>query len=302
MRNILRVGIAAMVAMAFALGCDKGGGQGSGAKQTIVVDGSDTMVNLSQAWAEAYTKAHPDVHIEVAGGGSGVGISSLIGGKVNMANSSRKMEEKEIAKFKEANGGKEPKEYQVAIDALAVYVNPQNPIEQISQEELAEIYGDGGKIDKWAQLGVKNTACASDEITRVSRQNNSGTYAYFREHILGKKRDYKQGSIDQSGSKDVVALVAKTPCAIGYSGMGYKTPDVKWLKVSKKKGESGVAPSIETALDGSYPISRPLFIYTPGEPTGAVKDFIDWCNGPEGQKIVKDVGFVPLPKKTVAMR
>ena len=311
MRQIRRGLVAGIVAIsfAFALGCEKkkdgtasGGGSGSGGK-TIVVDGSDTMVNLSQAWAEAYTKAHPDVHIQVSGGGSGVGIASLIGGKLDMANSSRKMDEKEVAKFKENNAGKEPKEHIVAIDALAVYINPKNPMEQISLEELAEIYGDGGKLDKWSQLGVSNTACPGDEITRVSRQNNSGTYAYFREHVLGKKRDYKNGSIDQSGSKDVVALVAKTPCAIGYSGMGYKTDDVKWLKVCKKKGETGVAPSIATAVNGTYPISRPLFIYTPGEATGVVKDFIDWCDGPEGQKIVKDVGFVPLPKdKTVASR
>ena len=280
------------------IGCDKkdktagGGGKGN----TIVVDGSDTMVNLSQAWAEAYQKSHPGVDIQVSGGGSGVGINSLIAGKVDMANASRRMEEKEIAKFKENHPGKEPKEHIVGLDALALYVHKDNPIESISTDELAEIYGEGGKIEKWAQLGVSNKLCASDDITRVSRQNNSGTYAYFREHVLGKKRDYKQGSIDQSGSKDVVALVARTPCAIGYSGMGYKTPDVKWLKISKKKGETGIAPSEDAARSGTYPISRPLFIYTAGEPTGAVKDFIDWCKTAEGQKIVREVGYVTLEK------
>lgn len=305
MRQMTRGLLAAVVAIAFLAGCEKSGNgnSGAGGGKTIVVDGSDTMVNLSQAWAEAYSKVKPDVKIQVSGGGSGVGIASLIGGKVDLANSSRKMSDKELASFKEKNAGKEAKEHIVAIDALAIYANPKNPIETISQEELAEIYGEGGKVEKWSQLGIQNTACPGDMITRVSRQNNSGTYAYFREHILGKTRDFKNGSIDQSGSKDVVALVAKTPCAIGYSGMGYKTDDVKWVKVSKKKGETGVAPSIATAIDGSYPISRPLFIYTPGEATGAVKEFIDWCNGPEGQKIVKDVGFVPLPKdKTVASR
>jgi phosphate transport system substrate-binding protein len=305
MRQMTRGLLTGMVAIAFMLGCDKGNGNaaGGGGDKTIVVDGSDTMVNLSQAWAEAYTKIHPDIHIQVSGGGSGVGIASLIGGKVDMANSSRKMTEKELASFKQNNAGKEAKEHVMGLDALAIYVNPKNPIEQISVQEVAEIYGDGGKIDKWSQLGINNPACPGDEITRVSRQNNSGTYAYFREHVLGKQRDFKNGSIDQSGSKDVVALVAKTPCAIGYSGMGYKTDDVKWLKVSNKKGEPAIEPSIETAVKGTYPISRPLFIYTPGEPGGAVKDFIDWCNGPEGQKIVKDVGFVPLPKdKTVASR
>jgi phosphate transport system substrate-binding protein len=310
MRQITR-GLAAgivSIALVFVFGCEKQkngtASSSGGGDKTIVVDGSDTMVNLSQAWAEAYTKIHPDVHIQVSGGGSGVGIASLIGGKLDMANASRKMTDKEIASFKQNNPGKEPKEHVMGIDALAIYANPKNPIETISVEELAEIYGDGGKIDKWSQLGINNTACPGDEITRVSRQNNSGTYAYFREHVLGKTRDYKNGSIDQSGSKDVVALVAKTPCAIGYSGMGYKTDEVKWLKVSKKKGETGIMPSIETAVSGTYPISRPLFIYTPGEATGAVKDFIDWCNGPAGQQIVKDVGFVPLPKegKKVASR
>jgi phosphate transport system substrate-binding protein len=288
------LGLALTLVALFAcgiIGCNKKDKAG-----TIVVDGSDTMVNLSQAWAEAYQKSHPDVKIQVSGGGSGVGINSLIAGKVDMANSSRRMEEKEIAKFKENHPGKEPKEHVVGLDALALYVHKDNPIESISTEELAEIYGDGGKIEKWAQLGVSNKLCASDEITRVSRQNNSGTYAYFREHVLGKKRDYKQGSIDQSGSKDVVALVARTPCAIGYSGMGYKTPDVKWLKVSKKKGEVGIAPSEDAARSGTYPISRPLFIYTAGEPTGAVKDFIEWCKTAEGQKIVREVGYVTLEK------
>jgi phosphate transport system substrate-binding protein len=285
--------------VAAVAGCDrdkKAGGGASGKENTIVVDGSDTMVNLSQAWAEAYQKSHPKVDIQVSGGGSGVGINSLIAGKVDMANASRRMEEKEIDLFKKNHGGKEPKEHTVGMDALAIYVHKDNPIDTIAIPELAEVYGDGGAITKWAQLGVSNPACATDEITRISRQNNSGTYAYFREHVLGKKRDFKNGSIDQSGSKDVVALVAKTPCAIGYSGMGYKTNDVKWLKVAKKKGEPAVAPSEDAARSGAYPISRPLFIYTAGEPTGSVKEFIDWCRGPEGQKIVREIGYVPLEK------
>jgi phosphate transport system substrate-binding protein len=304
MKAFYRAGLATIISVAFILGCDnkKDGGGTSGGSKTIVVDGSDTMVNLSQAWAEAYSKTHPDVKLEVSGGGSGVGINSLIGDKVNMANSSRKMTDKEIASFKDKHNGQMPKEHIVGIDALAVYTHKENPLQQISIEELAEIYGDGGKIEKWSQLGMPNTACSSDQITRVSRQNNSGTYAYFREHVVGKTRDFKQGSIDQSGSKDVVALVAQTPCAIGYSGLGYKTPDVNALKVSKKKGETAYEPNDANAHSGVYPISRPLFIYTPGEPSGEVKAFIEWCQGPEGQKIVKDVGYIPLDKKTVASR
>ena len=161
----------------------------------------------------------------------------------------------------------------------------------------SEIYGDGGKFVKWADAGIKNAACTSDEIVRVSRQNNSGTYAYFREAILGKTREFKLGSIDQSGSKDVVTLVSRTPCAIGYSGMAYVMAGVRALKVSKKKGEAAIAPTLETALDGTYPIARPLYLYTRGVPTGPVKDFIDWTLSEAGQQIVKEIGYVPAPKK-----
>ncbi len=290
--------IAYIIVVVFGLlnsgACDRKPVGASGSGNSIVVDGSDTMVNLSQAWAETYHKIKPEVNIQVSGGGSGVGINSLIAGKVDMANSSRRMEEKELAKAKANNAGKEPKEILVGTDALAIYVHKNNPLESISVEELAEIFGEGGKITKWSQLGVSNPG--GDEIVRVSRQNNSGTYAYFREHVLGKSRDFKNGSIDQSGSKDVVALVSRTPSAIGYSGMGYKTDSVKWLKVSARKGQPAVAPSPEAARDGSYPISRPLFVYTMGEPQGTVKEFLDWCCATEGQKIVREVGFVPLGK------
>ena len=279
-----------------ALGCDSsdfGEIEGPGGSQIIRVEGSDTMVNLAQAWAEEYNKRHPEVSIQVSGGGSGVGIASLIDGVTDLANASRKMKEKEL-KRAEQNTGEVPMEFIVGLDALAVYVHTDNPLESISIEELGDIYGDEGPLTHWSQLGVDNTACQSGEITRVSRQNNSGTYHYFREAVLGKKRDFKLGSIDQSGSKDVVALVSRTPCSIGYSGMGYKTDEVKWVKVSKEKGVTGVEPSVEAAKDGSYPIARPLHIYTLGEPTGAIKDYLDWIRSEEGQKVVLDLGYVPV--------
>jgi phosphate transport system substrate-binding protein len=270
------------------------GSRGAGTRKEIIrVEGSDTMVNLAQAWAEEYNKIHPEVSIQVSGGGSGVGIASLIDGMSNMANASRKMKDNELARAEE-NTGKKPIEFVVALDALAVYIHKDNPLKSISIEELAEIYGDEGKITRWKQLGVNNVACKSDEITRVSRQNNSGTYHYFREAVLGEGRDYKLGSIDQSGSKDVVALVSRTFCAIGYSGMGYRTDDVKWLKISGKKGEEGVEPSVSSASDGSYPIARPLQIYTLGEPMGALKEYLDWILSSEGQQIVLDLGYVPI--------
>lgn len=286
----------ATLLMAVLTGCSgstSGPATDSGsAKVTIRVDGSDTMVNLSQAWAEEYNKSHPDVSVQVSGGGSGVGIASLISGVTDMANSSRKMKDKEIQRAK-ANTGKEPQEFIVGKDALAVYVHADNPLDSIAIDQLAEIYGDGGQLTKWSQLDTQNSACSSDEITRVSRQNNSGTYHYFREALLGDARDFKLGSIDQSGSKDVVALVSKTPCAIGYSGMGYRTDNVKWLKIAAKPGDTPVEPGVATARDGTYPIARPLQIYTLGEPTGATKDYIDWILSEEGQKIVLKMGYVP---------
>lgn len=282
-----------VLALAVA-GCGKsdGTGGGSGDKVVIQVEGSDTMVNLAQAWAERYSQENPNVQVQVSGGGSGVGIASLINGVVDIANASRKMKDKEQTLMKD-NTGKEPIEFVVGRDALAVYVHKDNPIETISIPELAGIYADGGEITTWDQIGIKNVSCDSGEITRVSRQNNSGTYVYFREAVLNKQ-DFKLGSIDQSGSKDVVALVSTTPCAIGYSGMGYATDDVRMVPVSPAKGEPGVAPSVENASDGSYPIARPLHIYTAGEPTGAVKDYLDWIQSPEGQQIVLEMGYVPV--------
>ena len=247
--------VLSLATMILVCGCNSSGPtSGDRAEDTIIrVEGSDTMVNLAQAWAEEYNQAHPDVSIQVSGGGSGVGIASLIDGVTDIANSSRKMKPKEIARAVD-RGGVEPQSIVVAMDALAVYVHKDNPLDSISIDELAEIYGDGASVTKWSQLGVENKACSSDEITRVSRQNNSGTYHYFREAVLGKARDYQLGSIDLSGSKDVVALVSRTPCAIGYSGMGYKTDEVNWLKIKTAKDqEVGVEPSVATAADEVAP-------------------------------------------------
>lgn len=265
----------------------------SAKKTTIQNIGSDTMVNLAQAWAEEYAKAAPDVSVEVAGGGSGIGIAALINGTCDIANSSRSLEAEETAKAKAAHGH-DPKEFMVAWDALAIYVHPSNPINEISVEELSEIYKEGGKIDKWSQVGA--TPKGGDEIIRVSRQNNSGTYHYFREMVVGKKSDFKLGSRDMNGSKDVVELVSRTPNAIGYSGLGYRTDKVKVIKVGKKKGGPYVEPSIATTWDKSYPIARPMFMYTPGQPPAHAQKYIDWILSEPGQKVVEQSGYVPLKK------
>lgn len=268
------------------------GSSGGGGTVTIQNKGSDTVVNVAQSWAEAYKKIKPEVNVEVSGGGSGVGIAALIKGTVEMANASRDMKDKEKQQAKESTG-KDAIEHTVGFDALAVFVHKDNPLEEITFDQLAAIYAEGGTISKWSQLGIKVPGCDSDEIIRVSRQSSSGTYAFFREHVLSKK-DFMLGSRDMSGSKEVVELITGTPCAIGYSGMGYATENVKMLKVSKKAGETAYGPSVANAQAKTYPIARALYIYTLGNPEGAVKDYLDWIKGPAGQKIVADAGYVPL--------
>jgi len=280
--------------LAFALlaaGCSRSKGPN---KAVIQDTGSDTMVNLAQAWAEEYAAVDPAVSVEVSGGGSGTGIAALSSGTVDIANCSRRFEPREIEQARK-NTGKAPREFMVGFDALAVYVNKSNPLNEVTIDQLADIYAEGGKLTKWSQLGVKMPD-GSDEIIRISRQSNSGTYFYFREAILGNGRDFKLGSRDMQGSKDVVELVANTPSAIGYSGMGYNTPAVKQLRVSKGAGQPSYAPNVESTLNHTYPIARPLFMYTLGEPTGAVKKYLEWVNSEAGQKIVLQSGYVPLPK------
>jgi phosphate transport system substrate-binding protein len=303
-------GAVALAAVFSIAGCNKGESGGGSApasstgaaatnnkKQSIQNIGSDTMVNLAQAWAEEYGKVAPGVSVEVSGGGSGVGMAALINGTADIANASREIEPEEIEKAKKTNG-KTPKEFMVGYDGLAIYVHKDNPLNEITMEDLGEIYREGGKIETWGQLGVtKIPGAQNDKIIRVSRQNNSGTYHYFREVVVGKKADYKPGSLDMNGSKDVVELVGKTPGAIGYSGLGYATPAVKIVKVSKKKGEPAIMPAIPTVLDKTYPIARPLFMYTPGEPSESAKKYLDWIVSDAGQKVVEKSGYVPLPKK-----
>ena len=299
MKNKLITTSLALAVLVAIGGCGRSGnGSGHDGRDAKSIQniGSDTMVNLAQAWAEAYHAVDPGVSVEVSGGGSGVGVSALINGTCDIANSSRKLEKEEEEKAAVKYGGKHPEEYLVGYDALAIYVHPSCPLKEISVEQLSELFKEGGKINKWSDLGVTIPG-GQDEIVRVSRQNNSGTYHYFREHVVGKNNDFKKGSRDMSGSKDVVELVANTPAALGYSGLGYKTGKVKIVSVSKKIGEKAIVPSIETTLDGTYPIARPMFMYTPPGAPEHVKKFLNWIRTPVGQKLVVDSGYVPLPEK-----
>lgn len=272
------------------LGLGSCGGSVDGASRASIKNkGSDTLVTVAQAWAEEYSKVAGGTVVSVTGGGSGTGINAMINGTVDIANASRKMKESEFQTARAA--GIEPVEHIVGFDALAVYVHKDNPIESITIEQLADIYGENGKVTKWSEIGVDMGD--NDEIVRVSRQNNSGTYVYFRNTVLGKQGKYKLGSLDLHGSKDVVELVEKTAGAIGYSGLAYANEHVKLVPVAMN-GNAAVTPSVETAVDGTYPIARPLMMYTNGEPTGAIKEYMDWILSSTGQAIIKDKGYAPV--------
>ena len=262
------------------------------ARDLIQNKGSDTLVNVAQAWAEAYREVDSKVGIAVTGGGSGTGIAALINGTVDIANASRAMKAKEIELAK--SKGQDPVAHVVGYDALGVYLHPDNPIETLRIAQLAEIFGEDGETELWSQLGAKVSGCKGQEIIVVSRQNNSGTYAYFRSAVLGKRRDFRLGTLDMHGSKDVVDLIEKTPCAIGYSGLAYATEHVKLLCVANSDGDSCVDPSVESAVDGSYPIARPLFMYTNGKPEGLVKAYLDWILSDAGQCIIYAKGYAPM--------
>jgi len=285
--SLLSVLLAAF-ALSFA-GCGK---KASNAV-TINQKGSDTLVQVAQAWSEAYKKVNPGAQVNVAGGGSGTGIAALINGTIDICDASREMKDTEKEEIKK-KFGKDAYETVVGYDALAVYTNPANPLKEISIDELHDIYAEGGTAENWEQIIPE----FKGPIVRASRQNSSGTYEYFREAVCGKKPDgktyneFKQGASELTGSSEVVEFVAKTPTAIGYSGMGYKNNKVNWLGISKKKGEKTVLPGHDAAKDGTYPIARKLYLYTVGEPTGEVKKYIDWILSKDGQAIVEKEGFV----------
>jgi len=263
-----------------------------GGEQRLVIQnkGSDTLVNVAQAWAEAYQGVNPAVVVAVSGGGSGTGIAALINGTVDIANASRAIKDKELKLARD--NGQDPIKHTVGFDALAVYLHANNPLEEISLEQLAEIYGDGGGYSSWTDLGVEVPGCQDQEIVVVSRQNNSGTYAYFRGAVLGKG-DFRLGTRDMHGSKDVVDLVENTPCAIGYSGLAYATDHVKLGCITTETGAACKEPTVASAMDGSYPIARPLFMYTNGEPDGHVGEYLNWIKSNDGQCIILEKGYAP---------
>ncbi|MBU4305153.1 MAG: phosphate ABC transporter substrate-binding protein [Candidatus Omnitrophica bacterium] len=261
-------------------------------KNSIQIKGSDTMVNLGQAWAEQYMENNPADFIAVTGGGSGTGLSSLISATCDIAMSSRNIKEKEISLAK--NRGIEPYETKVALDGLAVVVNPANPVDKLTVAQLADIFT--ARISNWKELGGKDR-----KIVILSREVNSGTHVYFKEHVLRgndskSAAEFAPGALMLSSSQAIADEVAGNPAGIGYYGMGYVSSKQKPVAVAKDTASEYIAPTIDNVVNNTYPISRPLFIYTNGAPCGLVKKFVDFMLSIEGQKIVLDTDFVPVGK------
>jgi phosphate transport system substrate-binding protein len=249
---------------------------GGGGKSTVTVRGSDTMLQLAQAWAEDFGKSHPGIVINVNGGGSGTGIKALINHMADIANASRSIEEKEKESITKA--GAEPKEFTVAQDALSVIVHPSNLVNELTMAQLKDIYT--GKAANWKQVGGPDL-----KITLNSRDSSSGTYKFFQEHVMNKE-PYADVAQLQPSTNGIVQNVSQDKGGIGYVGLGYVNDKVKAIKVKKDAASPGVAANVEDVLNKTYPLSRPLFMYTAGEPTAGAKTFIDWVQGPDGQAIV----------------
>ena len=259
---------------------------------SIQIKGSDTMVNLVQSWAEKFMEENPGALVSVTGGGSGTGIASLINGTCDITSSSRTIKPKEI-ELAEKNGV-HPNVITVALDGLAVVVNPSNPVSKLTEGQLADIFT--GKVTNWKDVGGND-----GRIVILSREVNSGTHVYFKEHVLrnndpNSKAEFAQGALMLSSSQAIADEVAGNPAAIGYYGMGYISLKQKAVAVAKDEKSAFVLPSIENVVSGAYPISRPLFLYTNGQPQATVKHFIDFALSKEGQAIVLETDFVPINK------
>lgn len=246
-------------------------------------------MNLALAWAEKYQAEHPEVRISVTGGGSGTGIAALVNKTVDIANASRQIKPEEVTEAK--SNGVDPVEHIIARDAIAVIVNPENPVSRLTLQQISDIYS--GKIKNWSEVGGDNRP-----IVRLSRETNSGTHVYFLETVLrlGKKDDKTLFSTDTlllPSSEGIIAELRQNPNAIGYDGLGYVPKDLKMIAIAKEAGGAYVLPSIATVNDKTYPIARDLYMYTNGQPTGVVKQYLDWIDSEEAQKIVADLGFVP---------
>ncbi len=290
MRKPLILCVLVCVLLVLLVACRPAEGEAGATGVAIQNVGSDTMVNLALAWAEAYQAENPDVRIAVTGGGSGTGIAGLVNGTVDIANASRQMKPEEVEAAR-ANGIT-PVEHVVARDAIAVVVHPSNPVDRLTLQQLSDIFS--GRITDWSEVGGEDRP-----IVLLSRESNSGTHVYFLEQVvrLGDKRGttlFSPDTLLMPSSEGISAEVRQNPNAIGYDGLGYVTPDQKTVAVAAGPEGPFVLPAIETVNSGAYPIARDLYVYTDGEPQGAIADYLAWIRSPGGQAIVGELGFVPL--------
>jgi phosphate transport system substrate-binding protein len=254
-------------------------------KKSVTIKGSDTMVQLMGSWAEGFKKANPGIDISVTGGGSGTGVAALMNGTTDICASSREMQEKEKQQAKEKNIA--PKEYVVARDGLAVFVHPDNPVKELTMEQVKKIYT--GAYKNWKEIGGPDQT-----ITVLSRENNSGTYVFFQEHVLNKE-DYTKDARLMTSTSAITQSVSDDKWSIGYGGIAYAlAAKVRIVNIKKDANAPAVTPSDETVLNGSYPIARPLLLYFNGEPKDQLKAFLDYCLSPEGQKVVKEIGYITV--------
>ncbi|MBY0276987.1 phosphate ABC transporter substrate-binding protein [Candidatus Binatia bacterium] len=251
---------------------------------SVTIKGSDTMVLLGQKWAETYMQKNPSVQIQVTGGGSGTGIAALINGTTDIAESSRPMKPAETTSAESKQGGK-VKEIPVALDALSIYVNTSNPLTEISLPQARKIYT--GQITNWKDVGGNDTP-----ITLYSRENNSGTYVFFKEHVL-QNDDYDPSAQTLPGTASVVNAVSKDPNGIGYGGIAY-AEGIKPLKIKKDDNAPAVEGTLENAQSGKYGLSRELYFYMFPNKNKAADTFVAWVLSPDGQKVVSEVGYYPL--------
>ncbi|AEH61302.1 phosphate binding protein [Methanosalsum zhilinae DSM 4017] len=249
--------------------------------RSITVRGSDTVLPLSQAEAEAYMDKYPDDRISVGGGGSGVGIAAMIDGEINIAMASREMRQSEIDSANRNNIY--PIEHTIAWDGIAVVVHPENPVKELTFDQLRGIYN--GSISNWEEVGGEDR-----RISAITRDSSSGTYAFFREVVL-KNDEYRPDALAMSATGGIVQEVSQNRGAIGYVGYAYL--DQRTHALSLDEGNGYVPPTAESIQSGDYSLARPLYYYTKGEPEGLTKDFLDFVLGPEGQDIVTEVGYFP---------
>ncbi len=254
----------------------------------ITVKGSDTLVILAQKWAEAYMSKHPETKIQVSGGGSGVGFAALQNQQTDLCDASRKIKSTEIANCIKAFG-KRPTEYKVALDGLSVYVNENNSIKELSLDQLEGIFT--GKVKNWKEVGGNDAP-----ITVYSRENSSGTYEFFKEHVL-RGKDFAASAQTMPGTSALVQAVSKDNGGIGYGGAAY-AKGTKALKIKKDEGSPAIEPTEENVVNSTYPIWRYLFVYVnPNLDKGEVAAYLGWIRGGEGQKLVKEMGYYPLPDR-----